>query len=309
MVFVDSLGVKYAYKAGDTWNILTVPAYQADSLRRLGGASLAVDAADQPGIAVTWTKHSNHDSIWLSFFEYDGQNWHRFEVDSAKGWGPYDFWVPKVQYEPGTDIFHITYRAYAYQGVYVTGRRSAWQVEQASVSVGNWWYDFALHQGRPYIVCSSVRVPLKYQWRWAGGWEEELVVEEAAPAVSIAVDRTGRPHVAFFPFSGDTLYYARRLFVGTEEPVPAVTRAEPQLVVHPNPAPRAFTLEFPVSSRTTATISLCDASGRTVWTEEQTVCPGHYRTRLRLPAEVSPGVYFLRVKGSQEEGTARIVLR
>jgi len=160
MAFLDSSRVKYAHKAGDTWSILTVPACQADSLRQLGGASLALDTGDRPGVAVTWCKHSSggDDSLWLSFFEYDGQDWHRFDVDSAAGWAVWDFWPVRVRSDPGTDLFHIVYRYRAY----AIGKGDCWYVEGANVSVGNWWYDFVLHQGQPHIACSSVVDPLCY---------------------------------------------------------------------------------------------------------------------------------------------------
>jgi hypothetical protein len=308
MVFVDSVTVEYAHKAGDTWDILTVPAYQADSLRGLRGASLALDTNDRPGVAISWSKYGGggvHDSLWLSFFEFDGSNWHRFDVDSAEGLGVYDFWHPGVQYDPATDLFHVVYRA----GVYAIGKGNNWHVEGANVSVGDWWYGFALHQARPHIACSNARDPLQYQWRWAGGWETELVVNKATDAVSIAVDKTGRPHIAFASAGGETLFYARRLFVGTEEPAPTIVQPKVRLLVHPNPARRVFTLEFRVRSRTTAAIRLCDALGRTVWSQEEKVYPGQYYRRFRLSTSISPGVYFLRVESGQLESTEKVILQ
>jgi len=289
MVFVDSARVKYAYRAGDTWNILTVPAYQADTLRRRGGASLALDTSDQPGVAVTWTKHGPDDSLWLSFFEYDGQDWHRFDVDSAQGWAPWDFWPVRVRCDPATDLFHVVYRAYRY----AVGKGEDWQIEGTwGKTAGNVFCDFVLHQGRPHVVCASTWDPLTYQWRWAGGWETETVRNgDVQENMSIAVDRTGIPHVVFQSFDNGTLYYARRLFVGAEEPA-ATAQPETRVLVYPNPAARAFTLEFPVLSRTTATITLSDALGRTVWSQEENIAAGCYRRSISLPASVKSGVYF-----------------
>jgi hypothetical protein len=260
LAFLDSSQVKCAHKADDTWSILTVPAYQADSLRRLIGASFALDTSDRPGIAVGWYKYGvQRESLWLSFFEFDGQNWHRSEVDSAEGSAPWDFWAPRVQYDPGADLFHIVYC----YGRYATGKGSNWQVEMAvGVSVGNWWYGFALHQGRPHIACSSMMDPLTYQWRWAGGWEEELVVYKVASAVSLAVDRTGRPHLAFVSFENESLYYARRLFVGTEEPAQTGVQPELRLLVHPNPAFGDFTVQYGVPVKGRVRLTLCDVQGR-----------------------------------------------
>jgi len=127
--------------------------------------------------------------------------------------------------------------------------------------------------------------------------------------VSIAVDRTGRPHIVFHPFTGDTLCYARRLFVGTEEPAPKIAQPESRLPVYPNPTGHAFTLEFPVLSRTTAAITFCDALGRAVWSQAEKVNPGQYRRRFCLSASISPGVHFLRVKIGRQEDVEKVVLQ
>jgi hypothetical protein len=309
MAFLDSSQVKYAHKADDTWSILTVPAYQADSLRQLGGASLALDTSDRPGVAVAWHKYygGHHDSLWLSVFEYDGTSWHRFDVDSAQARGSivHDFWRCRVRSDPGTDLFHVVYR----DATYATGEGSKWQIESANVSVGNRSCDFALHQGRPHVACASTFDPVMHQWRGAGGWEEERVVNTGLLAdPSIAVDRTGRPHIAFVPFADGTLYYARRLFVGTEEPAPTTIHPKPRLLVHPNPATRAFTLEFTIPRRTTTAITLIDASGRIVWSQKENIGSGCCSRSISLPASIGPGVYFCTLDEGGERISRKVVL-
>jgi len=304
MAFLDaSRVVKYAYKADDTWNILTVPAYQADSLRRLAGASLALDTNDQPGVAVTWGKHGNDDSLWLSFFEFDGQDWHRHDVDSTEGWGPWDFWPVRVRYDPASDLFHVVYRAYRY----AVGRGEDWLIEGTwGKTAGNVFCDFVLFQGRPHIVCASPRDPLTYQWQWAGGWGTEMIVNRSTlHNPSIAVDRTGRPHIAFQ--DDDTVFYARRLFIGAEEP-PTSVQPETRLLVYPNPALRAFTVEFTVPRRTTASITLADASGRTIWSCRENAVPGSHRHSISLPASVRPGVYFCTLNTGAARISRKVVL-
>jgi hypothetical protein len=309
-VFVDSDTIKYACKTADTWNVLTVPAYQTDTLRRLMGASLALDTNDRPGIAVDWYKYggSDWDTLWFSFFEYDGEDWHRFDVDSASGWAPYHFWVPRVQSDPATDLFHVVYRA----GAYATGKGGEWQVEEAPVPPCSWdACDFVLYRGRPHIVTSG-QFPVEYTWRTAAGWQTEQVGDYLftwhCPA-RIAVDRTGRPHLTFDYEMDGVLYYARRLVVGTEEPVPATIQPKLRLLVHPNPAPRAFTLEFPVRAPAPAVIRLCDALGRTVWSQAEKVYPGQYRRRFCLSASISPGVYFLQVETDSQRSIEKVVLQ
>ncbi|MCX6841497.1 MAG: T9SS type A sorting domain-containing protein [candidate division WOR-3 bacterium] len=308
MVFVDSVTIKYAYKSAGTWNVLTVPAYQADPLKHLIGVSIALDTSYRPGIAVDWYKSGYEDSLWLSFFEYDGESWHRSDVDSASGPAPFDFWVPQVRSDPATDLFHIVYRARAY----ATGKDGNWQVEEAPVpSGGQYACDFVLYRGRPHIVSSGGLFPVQCTWRSAAGWETEWVgpsgTQDGSP--SIAVDRKGRPHLTFVSCDDGYLYYARRLFVGTEEPAPPVVQPKLQLQVHPNPAPRAFMLEFSVLSRTTAAITFCDALGRTVWSREEEVQPGPYHSRVSLPASISPGVYFLQVESDSQKSIEKVVLQ
>jgi len=309
VVFVDSVTVKYGYKAGDTWVILQVPA-PVVPLGHLLGSSIALDTSDKPGIAVSWWKSGvPDDSLWLSFFEYDGREWHRFDVDSSSGWAPWDFWKTQVQYDPGADLFHIVHR----YGRYVTGRSGNWQAEWATVSVGNLVYDFA-YQDRPHIACCCPYTPgdpLVYQWRWAGGWEEELVGDAYPPVVSIAVDREGRPHIAFVSGANhETLYYARRLFVGTEEMAPTLVHSKSRLLVHPNPAQSAFTLEFPSQFRTLAIITLCDAQGRQVlFLGKKKLPPGRYCQSFNLAGAIKPGVYFLLVETEQKQDVAKIVIR
>ncbi|OYD14568.1 hypothetical protein CH330_08275 [candidate division WOR-3 bacterium JGI_Cruoil_03_51_56] len=308
MVFVDSLRVKYTYKAGDSWVILPVPAYQADTLRRLGAASLALDTADRPGIAVTWGKHGGggaNDSLWLSFFEYDGKEWHRFDIDSVAGWAPWDFWRTRVRNDPGTGLFHIGYCRYAY----AIGKGSQWNVEKG-LWIGDMWCDFTLHQGRPHIACSSPMDPLKHQWRWAGGWETEPVGHVASiEPPSIAVDWTGRPHIAFNNY--DSLCYARRLFVGTEEPAPAIAHPKPRLLVHPNPVLSVLTLEFPVQFRTLATITLCDVQGRCVGLLDHRVLrPGLYHHRFNLTDRaIRSGVYFIQIETASGKKVRKVVFQ
>jgi len=308
MVFVDSDTIRYAYKTADTWNVLTVPACPPDTLRRFFGVSLALDTSDRPGIAVDWWKPGGYDdSLWLSFFEYDGEDWHRFEVDSAGGWAPYEFSAPRVQSDPATDLFHIVYRS----GAYATGKGGNWQVEETGCTDAK-SRDFVLHQGQPHIVVCGCDCFMQYTWRSAAGWETEMVGDCLftffCPA-KIAVDRTGRPHLTFDSAADGLLYYARRLFVGTEEQLPPVVQPKLQLLVRPNPAPRAFTLEFPVRSPATATIRLCDALGRTVWSEAEKVHPGQYCRRVCLSASISPGVYFLQVETNSQRSIEKVVLQ
>jgi hypothetical protein len=289
ITFLDSENtVEYAYEASDTWHFFTVPASQPDTLRLLGGASLALDTNDRPGVAVTWTKHGNHDSLWLSFFEFDGQDWHRFDIDSTEGWAPWDFWPVRVRYDPASDLFHVVYRAYRY----ATGKGQDWQVEAASVPAGNVFCDFVLYEGWPNIICASSWDPLTFQWQRAGGWGTETVRNgDEQENISIAVDRTGRVHIVFQPFGSDTLYYARRLVVGAEEPAGGV-HPEDQLLIRPNPAPHAFTVELYVPRRIAAAITLSDATGRTVISQKVNAVAGSSRRRIVLPASVRPGVYF-----------------
>lgn len=308
MVFVDSVTIKYAYKTADTWNVLTVPAYQADPFKQLIGVSIALDTNDRPGIAVDWYRyHGGYDSMWFSFFEYDGEDWHRSDVDSVPGNPTSEFHVPRVQSDPATDLFHVVYRS----GAYATGKDGNWQVEEAPVPPCDYdGCDFVLHQGWPHIVSSGG--PVQYTWRSAAGWETEMVGDYLfavqCPA-KIAVDRTGRPHLAFVSGDDESLYYARRLFDGTEEPTPPVVEPNLRLLVHPNPAPRAFTLEFPVRSAATAAIRLCDALGRTVWSQAEKVYPGQYRRRVCLSASTSPGVYFLQVETDSQRSIEKVVLQ
>jgi hypothetical protein len=309
IVFVDSSTIKYTYKTSDAWNVLTVPADQVDSLRWLVGVSLALDTNDRPGIAVSWWKShgGSRDSMWLSFFERDSEGWHRFDIDSAyTAYAPYQVWPPRVRNDPATDMFHIVYR----EGAYASGRDGTWQIEPAPVPpCGQGSCDFVLHHGQPHIV-SGGTFPVQYTWRAVDGWQSELVgpLGTVGPAPSIAVDRTGRPHLTFVSADDESLYHARRLFAGTEEPSPAMVQPEFGLVIRPNPAPHAFTLEFPVCSPATATIRLCDALGRTVWSQEEKVFPGQYRRRLSLPARICPGVYFIEVATPTDRDRKKVVL-
>jgi hypothetical protein len=154
-------------------------------------------------------------------------------------------------------------------------------------------------------------MPVQYTWRTTEGWETEMVkpVGTLAGTPSIAVDRTGRPHLTFVAADDESLYYARRLFVGTEEPPPPVVQPKLQLLVHPNPAPRAFTLEFLVRSPATAVIRLCDALGRTVWTQAEKVYPGQYCRRVCLSASIRPGVYFLQVESDSQKSIEKVILQ
>jgi hypothetical protein len=297
--------VKYAYKSADTWNVLTVPAYQADPFKDLIGVSLALDTSDRPGIAVSWFKYnSGHDSLWFSFFEYDGEDWYRSDVDSLEP-TPVGVPIPRVRSDPTTNLFHVVYTS----GVYATGKGGNWHVEEAPVPDGA--CDFVLYRGQPHIVTSG-QIPMQYTWRTTEGWETEMVGNYLftcrCPA-KIAVDRTGRPHLVFDSGGDESLYYARRLSAGTEEPAPAIVQQKLQLLVYPNPALRAFTLEFRVRSTATAVTRLCDALGRIVWSQDEKVYPGQYCRRFCLSASISPGIYFLQVETDSQRSIEKVVLQ
>ncbi|MBN2465996.1 T9SS type A sorting domain-containing protein [candidate division WOR-3 bacterium] len=302
VAFLDSCDrVVYGHRT-DEWHFLEIPAYQADTLKLLGGASLAVDTNDRPGVAVTWWKGGTHDSLWLSFFEYDGQYWQRQDVDSTEGWAPWDFWSVRVRYDPASDLYHVVYRAYRY----AVGKGDDWQVDWTGSMAGNVFCDFVLHQGRPHIASASPRDPVTYQWRSAGGWGTEVVQYTSAVSdPSIAVDLTGRPHVAFQ--WNDTLYYARRLLVGAAEP-PASVQLETRLSVYPNPVQHAFMVEFTAPPTMSAVLSLTDASGRTVLSREVRVGTGHVRQRIVLPASTKAGVYFCALDDGRRRMSRKVVL-
>jgi len=305
MVFKDSL-LRYAYKTGTTWTVLTVPTEQADTLRWLLGASLALDTNDRPGIAISWYKRDcapgNLDSVWLAVIEFDGQNWHRFEADSGQGWSVYDFWRPKLQCDPATNLFHIVYRF----GQYVTGRGRYWQGEWAGVSLGHG--DFVLHQGRAHTAVGDNWCFLRHQWRWAGGWEEELVDTMTPDRISLAVDRTGLPHIAFTPFAmvEQNLFYARRRFVGMQEPAPArpVTLASAPTVIRGvlNLSGLGHNPILPGESGLCPKPALLDISGRKVMDLQ----PGENDVR-----HLAPGVYFIRAQGTGVMGqeTRKVVIQ
>jgi hypothetical protein len=310
MVFVDSATVDYAYKAADTWNVLTVPAYQADPLKRLIGVSLALDTSNRPGIAVDWYKPGYEDSLWLSFFEYDGENWHRSDVDSGSGPAPFDFWIPQVRSDPATDLFHVVYRARAY----ATGKDGNWQVEEAPVpSCGQSACDFVLRRGQPHIVSSgSYLFPVRYTWRSAAGWETEWVGPSGTfnGSSSIAVDRKGWPHLTFVSVDDESLYYARRLSAGTEEPTPMVVQPELRLLVRPNPALGDFTVRYGVPVKGRVRLMLCDAQGsveRVI--RDGDLNPGYYRETFSKDGRSVPaGVHFLVLAQNGTRITRKLVL-
>ena len=296
IAFIDTPAIRHARKSGGTWVIQTVAASQPDTLRRLSGISLALDTTGRPTVAVSWYKYGGHgrdDSLWLTVSESDDRGWQQFNVDSAAGWGPWDFWAPCIQNDPASNLFHVVYRA----GAYATGRGRNWQVEQTHARTGNVWSDFAFTKGRPHIASSSPMDPLEYEWRWSGGWESELVANEVAFNPTIAADVTGRPHIVYQD-AIDTLKYARRLFVGTEEP---------DLPGNDQPLPLPTVMRAADLAQVEG--RLLDVQGRDVTDERRGLNPGVYFLRTEWPSgEPSVGARENAEQVTQRSNVRKVVL-
>ncbi|MCX6841498.1 MAG: hypothetical protein NTX53_04330 [candidate division WOR-3 bacterium] len=169
--------------------------------------------------------------------------------------------------------------------------------------------------GSPHmVVVDSVTVKYAYktdQWRGAGGWGTETVKNgDVEENMSIAVDRTGRPHIVFKPHGNDTLFYARRLFVGTEEPPPPGVQPRLRLLVRPNPAFGDFTVQYGVPVKGRVRLMICDVQGRveTVIRDGE-LNPGYYRDAFRKDSRpVLAGVHFLVLAQNGMRLTRKLVL-
>lgn len=82
------------------------------------------------------------------------------------------------------------------------------------------------------------------------------------------------------------------------------------IAAYPNPNNGKFNLEFTINKPTNAFINLCDAGGRTVHQESFTqLGTGTHTVAVDPPTALSPGVYFLTLRGEDLEYHEKMVIR
>ncbi|MEO0068340.1 MAG: T9SS type A sorting domain-containing protein [candidate division WOR-3 bacterium] len=305
LVFVHDNKVKYAYKSADTWNILTVPAEQPDTLKNLSSVGFALDTSGLPGVAVSWFKRNV--GVFTSFFEFDGTGWHRFDFDSLPPGGGGTL----VQNDPATDLFHIL------DGPnYAIGKGREWWIGEGPPGSPIAWRSFALFQGQPHVIFSH---PMNYLWyfrREAGRWVGEKVISDrSADCGSITVDRTGTPHIAFLDLGlAETLWYARRIATATEEEkaCPIYKSRLPKelflTISSPVSATKNLRLTYGLPKDERVQLAVYDLSGRTTMVLKDEMKKAGYYTEAFNLSRLSNGIYWFILKSGGETRTRKLAL-
>jgi methionine-rich copper-binding protein CopC len=197
--------LKYAYKDGSGWRLETV-----DSDGDVGSyTSIKLDVSGYPHI--TYFDGTNG---CLKYAYKDGSGWHSESIERIGGG---DAWTSLILDSSGHP--HVSYfYADSWDLRYAYKDGSGWYIETVESSGAPGYYSsLALDaSGHPHIAYQkgneAVGGPtrdIKYAYKDAGGWHIELVDDYGfAYWPSIALDRSGYPHVGYWDGSNKYPRYA-----------------------------------------------------------------------------------------------------
>ncbi len=205
--------VQYAWKDGADWHTQAVT-------DNIGGAStytycdLALDSLDRPHIA-----YYNEGSNAIEYASYDGTTW-QTEVLAHPN-SPANGLVSLAL--DSQDRPHVSFSTFNGSGagaLYYLHYDGSWQSEIVESGLGSYHSALALDQaGRAhlsYVTCDNLYPDchderVMYAYNDGTSWQAQVVDNSGAIGrwLSLALDATGRPHVAYAKWDGDShLYYA-----------------------------------------------------------------------------------------------------
>ncbi len=191
--------LKYAWYDGEIWQI-EIAASQIDSFR---GVSLALDSMDRPHISFNTSFRAYN---YLDYMWHDEGGWHWMRAASFIGTSSTSLALNEM------DQPHISY--YDSDGAlkYALYDGAEWQIETVDVEGSFDFYSSLVLDaiGQPHI---SYRVygGLTYAWHDGQAWQTETVddaKEVEMKDVSLALDRTDRPHMSYYADISKDLKYA-----------------------------------------------------------------------------------------------------
>lgn len=189
--------IRYAVWDGAQWQTQIVASTDAPPLI-LGGAALALDAADRPHIAY-YTQDNHHYAVW------DGAQWQVETIDTLDGYQLY----PMSMALDGAGRPHVTYFDNANKDLrYAVKVNGSWQVQtvEGTGNVGAYpslALDAAGHPRIAYCLLDTVMCQALRYAVWDGAaWQITTVdngggAGEVGAHASLALDSSDHPHIAY----------------------------------------------------------------------------------------------------------------
>jgi hypothetical protein len=200
-------GLKYAYRTSTGWITQTV-----DSQVEVGSASMALDAAGHPHIA--YHDLTNHN---LKYAHWTGSAW---TIRTLDGRGDLLWpWITVALALDGSGNPHISYDATGLRYAYWTG--SLWKLEYITGEGFDMYSSIVVDaDGKPHVSylawLTGPGMVLAHAYRTGGIWTSEPVVGASTNGIgwynfynSIALDSTGKPHIAYCDVENNTFGYAQ----------------------------------------------------------------------------------------------------
>jgi hypothetical protein len=208
--------LRYAERVGTTWSVVTVEAQGAGGSTGFR-SSLALDAADHPHISYLLKFTTGNVFTYdLRYAVFDGLAWTLETVDAAgtTGWDSSLALTaagePRISYH--TDLPDMVRVA--------TKSGDAWALE--SVAAGGKPSSLKLDSnGRPRLAFNGLPgSSARFASRDDASWKVETIdsqgfLQGRRPFVSLALDSTDAPHVAYVDYVNQALKYASRASDGT----------------------------------------------------------------------------------------------
>lgn len=282
----DFYDLRYSYGDTSGWAIDVIDTANI----RCSLSSLDLDISSNPHI--TYIQLLGNSQGCVKYAKKQGGTWYIASFDSNETPLPGAIATDSLSHP------HIVYSVMHSIVKYGHWNGSEWIIEEVdSVPRQVTCVDIALDgNGIPHIVYSIDEMGIWYAYKTPGGsWQKEQVINGIFGQVSLALDRTDTPHIAFHD---NRTFYAKRSQTNIEHRKSFFP--ENLITLYPNPTRTIVGIRFSGISNDIKALSVFDVSGRVVRNLSALLFNPGDAVNWDLCDEcgyrVEPGVYFLIAK-------------